>query len=146
MFAHEACRHIRRAARGGCDGRVGCVVYQRGIGRSRPRHLARNTRNVSAGLCDLRRLVQPALFLADRAASGPLGLCHLPQTLRFLVVWGVSMSVRPWRRRAASAPRAQAVHVHDPVGDVLNRCEMRWAGSGAALTIDKSVSCTAMTS
>lgn len=81
---------------------------------------------------------------AVRAWSGRafelLCLWHVPQILRALGVWGVSVSAQSWRSRSASVPGVQIDLVLDRADNVVNLCEMKWVGSGAAYTIDKAYS------
>ena len=67
-----------------------------------------------------------------------LCLWHVPQILRALGVWGVSVSAQSWRSRSTSVPGAQIDLVLDRADNVVNLCEMKWVGSGAAYTIDKA--------
>lgn len=67
-----------------------------------------------------------------------LCLWHVPQILRALGVWGVSVSARSWRSRSTDGPGAQVDLVLDRADNVVNLCEMKWVGSGVPYTIDKA--------
>ena len=73
-----------------------------------------------------------------RRAFELLCLWHVPQILRALGVWGVSVSAQSWRSRHTSVPGAQVNLVLDRADSVVNLCEMKWIESGAAYTIDKT--------
>lgn len=66
-----------------------------------------------------------------------LCLWHVPQILRSLGVWGVSVSAQSWRSKPTSTSGAQIDLVLDRADNVVNLCEMKWVGSGMAYTIDK---------
>ena len=53
-------------------------------------------------------------------------------------IWGVSVSAQSWRSGSASVPGVQIDLVLDRADNVVNLCEMKWVGSGAAYTIDKA--------
>lgn len=69
-----------------------------------------------------------------------LCLWHVPQVLRALGVWGVSVSVQSWRSRPAANPGAQIDLVLNRADNVVNLCEIKWVGSGSAYEIDKAYS------
>ncbi len=66
-------------------------------------------------------------------------ILHVPQMLRALGVWGVSVNACSWRSRSAD-PGAQIDLVLDRADGVVNLCEMKWVGSGEAYAIDKAYS------
>ena len=66
-------------------------------------------------------------------------LLHVPQILRALGVWGVSVSSCAWRSASAD-PGAQIDLVLDRADGVVNLCEMKWVKSGEEYAIGKSYS------
>ncbi len=79
---------------------------------------------------------------AVRAWSGRafelLCLWHVPQILRALGVWGVSVGACSWRSGRDREPGAQVDLVLDRADNVVNLCEMKWVGSGVPYVIDKA--------
>ena len=77
---------------------------------------------------------------AARAWSGRafelLCLWHVPQILRALGIWGVSVSARSWRSKSTGVPGAQVDLALDRADDVVNPCEMKRVGSGAEYSLD----------
>ena len=65
-------------------------------------------------------------------------LWHVPQILRALGIWGVSVSARSWHSDPASDPGAQIDLVLSRADGIVNLCEMKWVGSGAPYSIDKA--------
>ncbi len=63
-------------------------------------------------------------------------LWHVPQMLRALGVWGVSVGACSWHSRT-SDPGAQIDLVLDRRDETVNLCEMKWVGSGEPFRIDK---------
>ncbi len=66
-------------------------------------------------------------------------LLHVPQMLRALGVWGVSVNACSWRSRSTS-PGAQIDLVLDRADGVANLCEMKWVSSGEEYAIVKAYS------
>ena len=65
-----------------------------------------------------------------------LCLWHVPQMLKALGVWGVSVNAYSWRSKA-SDPGAQIDLVLDRRDGIVNICEMKWVGSGEQFRIEK---------
>ena len=63
-------------------------------------------------------------------------LWHVPQMLRALGVWGVSVGAYSWRSKK-SDPGAQIDLLLDRRDGIVNICEMKWVGSGEPYRIDK---------
>ena len=66
-------------------------------------------------------------------------LLHVPQILRALGVWGVSVNACSWRSESAD-PGAQIDLVLDRADGVIDLCEMKWMRSGEEYAIDRAYS------
>ena len=66
-------------------------------------------------------------------------LHHVPQILRALGVWGVSVGACAWRSAQAD-PGAQVDLVLDRADGIVDLCEMKWVRSGEEFAIDKACS------